>query len=187
MAFLLKKNCARTTINQAGGINASATSLTISDASRFPSSGDFLITAWNITEFPNPCDDPNVEIIKVTNVIGNIFNVISRGQEDTVGVSHSNGQAVQMLITAGTFEEIENAITTSLNIPVIGEDLTSQIDGITDTFTIANSYISNSTSIKINGQDIRRVFGYTENTSTTIKVLGDILIVGEKLVISYIF
>lgn len=186
MPFLLKKNCARTTINQAGGINASATSLTVADASSFPSSGDFICTIWNKASFPDPCDDNDSEIIKVTNVVGQIFTV-ERAQEDTLGVAHSNGQAVQMLITAGTFEEIENAITTSLNIPVIGEDLTSQIDGITDTFTIANSYISNSTSIKINGQDIRRVFGYTENTSTTIKVLGDILIVGEKLVISYTF
>ncbi len=186
MAFLLKKNCATTSINQVGGIDSSATSIIVADASSFPTTGDFLVTIWNKETFPNPCDDPNVEIVKVTDVVGNTFTIV-RGQEDTVGVAHSNSQSMEMLITAGTFEDIEDEISSSLNIPVRGEDLTSQIDGITDTFTIANSYISNTTTLKINGQDIRRSFGYTEDTVTTIKVLGDILVVGEKLVISYIF
>ena len=185
MAFLLKKNCALTSINQVGGISDSDVSLTVNDASEFPLSGDFLVTIWDDTTFHNPCDDPNNEIVKVTNVIGNIFT-IERGQEDTIGVSHTNEQAVGMLITAGIFEEIENSITAALNIPIIGEDLTSQIDGIIDTFTIANVYISNTTSLVLNGQELRRGSGYTEETSTTIKILGDIVLVGEKLVIDYV-
>ena len=185
MAFLLKKNCARTTINQIGGIDDSTSSLIVSDASDFPSTGNFLVTIWDNIIFPNPCDDSDQEIVKVTNVVGNTFT-IERGQEDTIGVSHTNSQAVESLITAGIFEEIEDSITASLNIPIIGEDLTSQIDGIIDTFTIANVYISNTTSLILNGQILRRGFGYTEETSTTIKILGDIVLVGEKLVIDYV-
>jgi len=184
MPFFKKANCARTTINQIGGIDSSATSMVVSDISSFPLSPDFLVTIWDKANFPDPCDDPNEEIIKVTNVVGNTFT-IERGQEDTVGKAHSNGQAVEQLITAGIFEEIENAITTALQVPVIGEDLTSQIDGITDTFTIANTYILNTTAVYLNGQRLRRGFGYTELTSTTIKILGDILIVGKKLLIDY--
>ena len=182
--FLNKANCARSVINQAGGINASDVSLIVSDASSFPSSPDFLITIWDKVTFPDPCDDANSEIIKVTNVSGNTL-IIERGQEDSIGVIHANGQAVELLITAGIFEEIENAITTALQVPVIGEDLTSQINGITDTFTIANTYISSTTAVYLNGQRLRRGFGYTEETSTTIKILGDILIVGKKLLIDY--
>ena len=184
MAFLLKKNCARTTINQIGGINSSVTSLIVTDASSFPLIGDFLATIWNKVSFPEPCDDPSQEIIKITGVSGNTFT-IERGQEDTIGAIHANGQAVESLITAGIFENIENEISIALNIPVIGEDLTSQIDGITDTFTIANTYISSTTAVYLNGQRLRRGFGYTEETSTTIKILGDILIVGKKLLIDY--
>ena len=99
MAFLKKRNCARSTINQVGGIDASALSVTVADASSFPTSGDFLATLWNSNSFPNPCDDPNTEIVKVTGVSGNIFT-IERGQENTVGKAHSNGSAIAMLITA---------------------------------------------------------------------------------------
>ena len=53
MVFLRKKNCARTTINQVGGINASALSVVVADASKLPNSGDFLVTIWNKTSFPN--------------------------------------------------------------------------------------------------------------------------------------
>lgn len=184
MAFFLKKNCARTTINQVGGIDSSATSLIVADASPFPTTGDFILTIWNKSTFPDPCDDPNVEIIKVTGVSGNTFT-IERGQEDTIGVSHLNGQAVEMLITAGILTNIEDEITVALQVPVIGEDLTSQVDGITDTFTTANTYISNSTAVYVNGQRLRRGSGYLEVTGTTIRILDDIVTVGQKVEIDY--
>ena len=90
-----------------------------------------------------------------------------------------------MLITAGTFEELEDAITTALQVPVVGEDLTSQIDGITNTYTISNAYITDTTAVYVGGQRIRRGSGYLEVTSTTIRILGDILLAGEKMVIDY--
>ncbi len=93
MIFLRKKNCARTTINQSGGINASATSVIVADASQLPDSGNFLATMWDKITYPDPCDDPNAEIIKVTGVVGNVLTIM-RGQEDTVGKAHANGQAV---------------------------------------------------------------------------------------------
>ncbi len=183
MAFLLKKNCSRTIINQVGGINNSDLSVIVTDATQLPSTGDFLATIWNKVLFPDPCDDPNIEIIKTTNVVGNVLT-IERGQENTIGVAHSNGQALELLITAGIFEEIENAIITALQVPIIGEDLTSQIDGIDNVFTISNTYISNTTSIFYRGQHLRRGFGYTETTPTSITILGDI-ITGGTLVIDY--
>ena len=110
MAFLRKKNCARTTINQVGGINSTDLSVIVTDASELPDSGDFLLTIWDKVNFPDPCDDTNAEIVKVTAVSGNTLT-IERGQEDTVGKVHANAQAVEMLITAGTLEEIENMLT----------------------------------------------------------------------------
>lgn len=184
MAFLRKKNHARTTINQVGGIGASDLSVTVTDASVLPDSGDFLVTVWDKVTYPNPCDDPNTEILKVTDVTGNVL-IIERGQEDTVGVAHANTQAVEMLITAGTFEEIENAISTSSNIPIIGEDLTSQIDGIETTFTLANSYLADTTAVYLNGSRLRKGFDYTEDTDTTIVIASPLVTVGEKIIIDY--
>lgn len=107
MAFLKKKNCARTTLSS--GITAGATAMTVVDASQLPSTTDFLVTIWNKTLFPDPCDDPNHEIVRVTGIAGNVLT-ITRGQENTTGVAHSGGDAVEQLITAGTFEEIETTI-----------------------------------------------------------------------------
>lgn len=183
MAFLKKRNCARSTINQVGGIDASALSVTVADASSFPTSGDFLATLWNSNSFPNPCDDPNTEIVKVTGVSGNIFT-IERGQENTVGKAHSNGSAIAMLITAGTFEEIEDAITTGISLPVIGENLSSQANGSNTTFTLANDYVANTTALYINGQRMTRGADYTEATDDTIEI-PIFVNSGEKVVIDY--
>jgi len=182
--FLLKNNNAKTIINQIGGINSSDLTVVVADTSQFPITGDFLVTIWDSATYPNPCEDNNTEIVKVTGVSGNILT-IERGQEDTVGVAHANGQATQMLITAGHFEEIQNAISASSNIPIIGEDLTSQVDGIKDIFTISNSYLANTMAVYLSGQRLRRNFGYTEETDTTIKILGDLVNVGERIIVDY--
>ncbi len=109
MAYLLKENNAHSTINQVGGLTLIDTTLIVTDASSFPVSGDFLITVWDSDTYPDPTDDSGREIIKVTGVVGNTFT-IERGQEDTVASLHANGTIIAMLITAGTFEELEQAI-----------------------------------------------------------------------------
>lgn len=184
MAFLRKKNNAKTTINQVGGLTASALSVTVADASKFPDTGDFLVTAWNKTLYPDPTDDINREILKVTNVVGNVLT-IERGQEDTTAHVHANGQAVEMLITAGTFEEIENAILVSSNLEIIGENLSSQANGSNTTFTLANDYVANSTKLFINGMRMTRGDDYTEVTDNTIEI-PIVVESGEKVVIDYI-
>jgi len=171
MAFLKKENCARTTINQVGGIDSSTTSLTIDDASDFPASGDFLVTIWDKNNFPDPCDDVNNEIVKVTNVIGNIFTIV-RGQDDTLGVAHGNSQAVELLITKKHFDEITdeiNALSPGEN--VFNEDLTSQVDGIETEFTTVNNYQTNTLRVYLNGIRQRKgaSFDYTETSSNTFE------------------
>ena len=186
MAFLLKKNCSRTTINQVGGINASDVSLTITDASTFPSTGDFLSTIWYKVNFLDPCDDPNKEIIKVTNVVGNVFTIV-RGQEDTVGASHSNGQAVEMLITAGIFENIEDEINIlSPGEQVRNEILTSQIDGATNSFNTQNNYVVNTLEVFVGGlmQSPGASLDYTETGSNSFQ-LNYTPVSGEVMLVRY--
>lgn len=109
MSYLVKKNNARTTINQPGGLNDSDATVIVTDASQLPSTFDYLITIWDSDNHDDPTDDSNREICKVTGVSGNTLT-IERGQEDTVAKSHSNRNTVACLITAGHFTEIEDAI-----------------------------------------------------------------------------
>ena len=77
MALVLANN-ASTTL--ASGINDSATSITVSSATGFPSiSGSqfFYVTLDDAT---------NVEIVKVTGVSGATFTIV-RGQDDTSGTA----------------------------------------------------------------------------------------------------
>jgi len=184
MPFLLKENNAKTVINQPTGLTISDLLLTVADASSFPTQGDFLITVWNNTLYPDPTDDINREIIKVTNVVGNTFT-IERGQEDTVAVAHSNSDMVAMLITAGTFEELEEAILVNNDSIIVGENLSSQADGINTIFTLSNNYVPNSTKLFINGMRMTRFEDYTEETLNTIKI-PIVVENDEKVVIDYI-
>lgn len=188
MSFLLKKNCARTIIDQSGGISASDLTVTVKDASGFPTSGDFLVTVWNKTTYPDPCDDSNKEILRVTSVAGNVFT-ISRGQEDTSPHSHSNTHAVEMLITAGTFEELEDEINSiSVGQQVHNELLTSQIDGITSSFTTNFDFVGGTLHLYVNGK--RNSPGsspngdYTETGHNTFS-LNYVPIVGERMLVDY--
>lgn len=68
-----------------GAINNSVTNLTVSDASLFPTSGDFTIKIGS-------------ELLRVTGVSGATFTV-TRGSEGTVADSHSNSATVSQVIT----------------------------------------------------------------------------------------
>ena len=107
MTFLKKKNNAFSTLASAVGI--SDLTINVNSASLFPTDGDFLVTIWDSTTYPDPTNDANMEILKVTAVSGSVFTV-SRAQESTSAVTHSSNNAVQMLITVGHFDEIEDAI-----------------------------------------------------------------------------
>jgi len=79
-----------------GAINNSVTSLTVNDASTFPTSGNFRIII-------------DSEIMLVTGVSGNVLTV-TRGQESTSAASHSNGASVSSIITKGSLEKFRSEI-----------------------------------------------------------------------------
>lgn len=81
--------------------DAAATSivLTTGHGSRFPSTFSYPITWWNATDYPDPADDPNREIVTVTNRTGDTLTV-TRGAEST-GASTKNtaGKTYKMVLT----------------------------------------------------------------------------------------
>ena len=82
------------------GYDAAATSiaLTAGHGSRLPSTFPYPLTWWNFTDYPDPADDPNREIVTVTNRSGDTLTV-TRGAEST-GASTKNtvGKTYKMLL-----------------------------------------------------------------------------------------
>jgi hypothetical protein len=75
-----------------GSITNSATALTVTSASTFPTTGTFRVLI----------DD---EIIKVTGVSGTTFTIV-RGQESTTAVSHGSGATVTGIVTKNSLDTV---------------------------------------------------------------------------------
>ena len=104
MAVVFKNN-AKTTLS--AGITASATSITVSDGSVFPSlsGGDVFFLTLD--------DGTNNEIVKCTAISTNTLTVV-RAQESTTARTFSSGDAAELRITAGIlglFSQTGAAIT----------------------------------------------------------------------------
>lgn len=99
----------------ASGINNAVTSMTMNNGHNFPlvTTSLFRLIIWDSLTYPNPADDPNLEIV-TANYSGslNVYTII-RAQESTVAVAHSSGASCAMTITAGVIQQF------GLNIPYV--------------------------------------------------------------------
>lgn len=96
-----------------GAITGADTSIPISDASAFPSVGDFVIII-------------DSEIIQVTSVSGDTLTCV-RGYEGTSNVPHDDGSVVAHILTAGSLlRHLQN------NVPLFGESNTPLLNTLVD-------------------------------------------------------
>jgi hypothetical protein len=109
--MLVKRNNAKSSI--ATLLSAGATTLIVSDGNQFPALFPFLITVWDKAIYPDPSNDAGMEILKCTARVGNSLTVV-RGQESTVDQAHAISETVEMLLTKGHFDEIEEALGSGL-------------------------------------------------------------------------
>lgn len=100
-------NNASTTLN--GGINNSVTSITVTDGSVFPSSGNFRIIVES-------------EIMVVTARSTNTLTVV-RGQEGTAAASHSDSIVVTHIVTADSLDRLgkDNVILFGSSAPPLNK------------------------------------------------------------------
>lgn len=89
------------------GYDAAATTviLNVGHGQRFPSSGAFNLVWWNSTDYSDPADDPNVEIVRVTNRASDTLT-ITRGQENTLASTKDEDGKVYTMILAMTAKMI---------------------------------------------------------------------------------
>lgn len=114
MSFDARRNFAKSNF---AGIAAGGLSLTVAagDGAKFPlpeSEGAFNAVIWNLTDYPDPADDPSVEMVRVTARTGDVLTV-TRGQEGTSDVDHNTGgktYCIAHVFSAKVIDDIAAAI-----------------------------------------------------------------------------
>lgn len=102
MALDPVKNFGKVTVST--GYDAAAVSVTLlaGYGAKLPqpsSDGAFNLVWYNATDYPDPSDDPNVEIIRVTARVTDVLT-ITRAQEGTAAsTKNSSGKTYKMLLT----------------------------------------------------------------------------------------
>lgn len=94
------KNFAKSTVST--GYDAAATSIVLSGGggAKFPAT-PFNVVWWNSTDYSDPSDDPNVEIVRVTAISTDTLTV-TRAQESTGASTKNTGGKTYTMIQAPT-------------------------------------------------------------------------------------
>jgi hypothetical protein len=129
------------------GYNSSVTSIALQSGqgAKLPAT-PFNMIWWNSTDFPNPANDPNVEIVRVTNVAGDTLT-ISRAQEGTTAANHNTSAKTYSLvlgITAKMIADIQSALPGTF----VENEIVS---GSGTSWTLANTPVSGSVKLWAGG------------------------------------
>jgi hypothetical protein len=117
------------------GYDAAATSIVLSGGGASLPSPSFNLVWWNSTDYPDPSDDPNREIVRVTTVSGNTLTV-TRGQEGIAASTKNTAGKTYSIILALTAKMIAD-IGNNLQKPWNYVDVQGVIDGSNTVFTIS--------------------------------------------------
>lgn len=112
MALDLFKNFAKGTVST--GYDASATSVVLSGGhgAKLPTA-PFNATWWNSSDYPDPSDDPNVEIVRVTNIATDTLTV-TRGQEGTSASTKNTAGKVYRMVAGITAKTVNDDLSSLL-------------------------------------------------------------------------
>ena len=98
-------------------ISSTSISLEAGKGALFPDAdvaGSFPAVIWNWTDYPDPSDDPNVEVVLVTAITDDTLTIV-RAQEDTNASAHNTSgktYRIALVITAAVIQQLIDAINT---------------------------------------------------------------------------
>jgi len=107
------KNFAKATVSTGYDADDTSIDLTSGGGARFPTP-PFNAAWWDSTTYPDPADDPNVEIVRVTNIVSDTLT-ITRGQEGTAASTKNTADKTYKFLagfTQLTWDEISAALPT---------------------------------------------------------------------------
>lgn len=105
--FSVAKNFAKATVSTTYDSSATSIVLTTGHAARLPTALPFNVVWWNSTDYPDPSDDANVEIVRVTAIATDTLTVV-RGQEGTsASTKNTGGKTYKMIATLLASQENE--------------------------------------------------------------------------------
>lgn len=158
-----------------GTYGASDTSITVSGVPSGLSAGGWNATWWNSTDFPDPSDDPNAEIIRVTAVSGSTLT-ITRGAESATGggtasTKNTAGKVYKLML--GITVKMVTDIGNNLQKPWNYVNVSGTINGSNVTFTISPTpFDANSLQLSLARQPQIQGIDYTISGATITYVIA---------------
>lgn len=123
-------------ITVAAGHNTTDTSILLNsgDGSKLPAA-PFSLVWWNASDYSDPTDDPNREIVRVTNISTDTLT-ITRAQESTTANNHNTSGKVYLMIQAITAQAMNGGNFVLVNKGT-SKQYASNVYTLTDGATIA--------------------------------------------------
>jgi hypothetical protein len=130
------------------GYTSAATSITLQSGqgSKLPAA-PFNLIWWNSTDYPNPANDPNVEIVRVTAIVADTLT-ITRAQESTAATNKNTAGKTYSLVLGITAKMITDIANALLGTPVIDE----QVSGSGTSWTLAHTPVAGTLRVYGSGQ-----------------------------------
>jgi len=111
-----------------------------------PSSGAYNLVWWNSTDYPDPADDPNVEIVRVT-VRSTDTLTVTRAQESTTATQKESSGKIYKMQLGITAKMITDIAAQTGGTPVYNEI----VSGSATTFTLAHTPVSGTVRLYAGG------------------------------------
>jgi hypothetical protein len=147
------------------GYDQNATSITLHAGGSSLPAAPFNTVWWNSSDFSDPSTDPNVEIVRVTNISGNILTIV-RAQEGTTASTKNTGGKTYTMVLAITAKMIAD-INANLQKPWQYVNVEGVIDGNNTVFTITPIPAdSNSVTVRLARQPQEQGIDYTLSDGT---------------------
>jgi hypothetical protein len=165
----LAHNLVKLTVS--GTYGASDTSIDVASLPSGLSAGGWNATWYDATDYPDPSDDPNAEIVRVTAVSGTTLT-IERGAESSTGggsASTKNVSGKTYKLVLGITAKMITDIGSNLQQPWKYVDVDGTIDGTNTTFTLHGSitpFDPNSLQITLARQPQLQGIDYTISGTT---------------------
>lgn len=154
-------NFAKVTVSVGYGPTATSIQLSSGQGAKLPtaSTGAYNLVWWNATDFPDPSDDPAVEIVRVTNGGGTDGDTLTvlRAQETTTASAKQNLNKIykmQLTVTKKMIDDINTLVSNTGTLKVL--TVTGTIPGTSFTASgihTGSSIIINSNTVFVEGVD----------------------------------